>query len=499
MSKRFLHCEEIKKSFGETKALKGVSMDVYAGDIRGLLGENGSGKSTLSSIIAGVQGCDSGTMQLEDGREYTPHTMVEAQEHGISMIVQESGIILDISVAANIFVGKESRFKKYGLLDLKKMNAEAARILDKIGVGYIDPKKMAKELNMEDRKFVEIARALYDEPALLIVDETTTTLSQKGRNFLYGIMRDMAARGRSVVFISHDLDEIMGICNCATVLRDGELTANLTRDEMEINRIRELMVGRELLGSYYREDFDGSYGEEVVLKVENVTLSELVENVSLELHKGEILGLAGLTESGMHELGLAIYGEEKLLTGSISLASGKKIKNCRVALGNGIGYVSKNRDAEALVLSASIQDNITLPSLRRLAKLGYITSKSERELAVKEIKEMNIKCASEKQGVMALSGGNKQKVVFAKLLGNDTDIFILDCPTRGIDIGVKSAMYQLMYQLKKEGKSILMISEELTEVIGMSDRILFMRNGKISGELSRSADLTERTAIQYII
>lgn len=495
---RLIHCEHIFKSFGETKALRDVSLEVFRGDIRGLIGENGSGKSTISSIIAGAQPADSGTMTFME-KEHMPKTMVEAQKNGVAMVVQESGAVLGISVAANIFLGKEDRFTKAGVINNRALQRAAAEALKKIHCEDINPNAPMESLNIEGRKLVEIARAVCDDPELLIIDETTTTLSEKGRTIIYNLMREMAAANKGVLFISHDLDELMGICNAITVLRDGVIIDTLTREQMEINTMRELMVGRELSGSYYREDMDGSHSDEVALKAEQVTLSELVENQSLELHYGEILGLGGLTECGMHELGKALYGAEKILTGKITLGDGTIIKNSRVAMRNGIGYVSKNRDVEALILEATIADNVTLPSLKKLAKAGLISRRSERVISEEAIKDMNIKCTGPKQEIGALSGGNKQKVVFAKWLVNGTKIFILDCPTRGIDVGVKAAMYDLMYKLKKEGNAILMISEELPELIGMSDRILIMKDGSISGEFRREDNLTESMLIHYMI
>lgn len=498
MGERLLYCESMYKSFGETKALVDVNVEVNRGDIRGLIGENGSGKSTFSSIVAGVQPMDSGKMFFK-GQPHNPKTMVEAQASGVSMVVQESGAVLGITVAANIFLGKESRFSKGGMIHTAGMIKEAGVALAKIHADYIDPSAMMETLNFEDRKLVEIARAVYDNPELLIIDETTTTLSEKGRTIVYNLMREMAAAKKAILFISHDLDELMSICNAITVLRDGVIIDTLTQDQMEINKMRELMVGREMVGSYYRADFDGSYGEKVVLRAEQVTLYGIVENVFLELHEGEILGIGGLTECGMRELGKALYGAEKLLTGKVSLGDGTVIRNSRMAMDRGIGYVSKNRDEEALVLDASIQDNVTIPSYKKLARHGLISRKSERVLSEKAVEDMSVKCTGPAQNVNALSGGNKQKVVFAKWLANDTQIFILDCPTRGIDVGVKAAMYHLMYDLKKQGKSIIMISEELPELIGMSDRILIMKNGKISGEFNRNEALDEHQLIHYII
>lgn len=499
MSKELLlKCEHIFKSFGPTKALSDVHLEVSRGEIRGLIGENGSGKSTLSSIIAGVQPCDSGEMVFK-GENYKPHNMIEAQKKGISMVVQEQGTISNISVAANIFIGKEELFRKGIYLGIQKMNQEAQKILDQIGAGHIRAAAPINSLNFEDRKLVEIARAMYDDPEIFIVDETTTALSQKGRSIVYQIMKDMSAKGKAILFISHDLDELMSICNAITVLRDGQFIATMNKEEMNVYQMRLYMVGREISDDYYRTDMDGSFSDEVVLRAVNVTNGPVLENFSFELHKGEILGFGGLSECGMHELGRAVFGADRLLTGQIELADGTVIKHPGQAIAKGIAYVSKNRDQEAIILQDTIQNNIVLPSLPQLERAGYISPKKEKELAEEEIEALHVKCEGGEQIVNELSGGNKQKVVFAKWIGNKSDILILDCPTRGVDIGVKVAMYQLMYQLKKEGKSIIMISEELPELIGMSDRVMILKDGKLSGTFSRSSDLSEADLIHYII
>ncbi|MGI5888165.1 MAG: sugar ABC transporter ATP-binding protein [Oscillospiraceae bacterium] len=494
-----LKSKMINKSFGPTHAVADYNFEIRRGEVRGLIGENGSGKSTFTSIVAGVQQPDSGEMELL-GKKYAPKTMLDAQKNGVAMIVQEMATISDITVAANIFAGKEKRFlNKLGFIDTKAMNREAQKILDEIGASGISPSANIETLSFEDRKVVEIARAMYDSPQLLIVDETTTALPQKGRDILYQVIKDMQAKNNAVIFISHDLEELVEVCNCVTVMRDGHLIKNLSKDEMQINRMRELMVGRELVGSYFRTDWDGSFGEKVVLRAENVTDGPL-EEFSFELHEGEILGIGGLSECGIHEVGRVAFGIDKPITGKVTCEpSGVEIKNPQIAIDNSMGYVSKNRDKEALILNAPIENNIVLPSLKKLRKHGLIFPKDEKKLAQEQIKNLNIKCVSEKQYVMELSGGNKQKVVSAKWIGNDTQIFILDCPTRGIDIGVKKMMYDLLYELKKEGKSILIISEELPEVIGMSDRILILKDGHLSKEFFRSPDLTENDIIHYMV
>lgn len=494
-----LETKGIYKSFGPTRALVDVSIQVCRGEIRGLIGENGSGKSTLSSIVAGAQTADKGEM-LFKGEQYLPKGNVDAQKQGISMVVQEMGTIPGITVASNIFLGNLNQFSKSGILSISKMNKAAKKILTEIGVPEINPSMFIDKLNFEDRKIVEIARAMYTEPEILIIDETTTALAQKGRTLLYKLIDKMHKENKAVLFISHDLDELMSVCNNITVLRDGNLIDTLEKEDMSIDKMRRLMVGRELKGNYYRSDYDGSYGKEVVLDIRQATTGVNVENFSLQLHKGEILGIGGLSDCGMHEVGRVAFGIDKPLTGEVKLIKDDVlISNPQVAIRNKMGYVSKDRDKEALILNASIKDNITLPSLPKLENGFIITNKSESELANQGVDQMEIKCYSPEQRCNELSGGNKQKVVFAKWIGNGSDILILDCPTRGIDVGVKANMYQLMYQLKKEGKSILMISEELPELIGMSDRILIMKDGLIQKEFARSEELSEQDVIDYMI
>ncbi|MBQ3728176.1 MAG: sugar ABC transporter ATP-binding protein [Spirochaetales bacterium] len=495
--KPFLSAQKICKSFGPTRALVDVDVTVRRGEIRGLIGENGSGKSTFSSIVAGAQRADSGTFELE-GKPYDPKHMVDAQNHGISMIVQEMGTIGTISVASNIFIGRLEEYTKLGVVDFKTLNKKANEILADIGASDIKAETLTMRLNFEDRKIVEIARAMVCNPQLLIVDETTTALAHKGRTILYRLIKRMHDENKAVLFISHDLDELVEVCNTITVLRDGHIIDTLDKDHMQIPLMRNLMVGRELTGAYFREDYDGSYSDEVVLKAEHITYG-LLEDFSMELHKGEILGIGGLSACGMHELGKVLFGANKTLTGKVT-KGGVEITDTVVAVKNNIAYVSKERDKEGIILNASIKENVIVPSYDELSgKMGYISTKNELAMANKEADAMRIKCRNVDQRVSELSGGNKQKVVFAKWLAKDCDVFILDCPTRGIDVGVKAAMYQLIYDLKKQGKAIIMISEELPELIGMSDRMMLMKDGKISAYISRDKSVTEQTVIEHII
>ena len=492
--------KKLTKHFGPTVALNEVDFKVYRGQITGLIGENGSGKSTITSIAAGMQPATDGEMFFK-GEPHHPATMIEGAAAGIGMIVQEQGTVSGISVAQNIFLGNEGKFTRGGIVSRKKMNAEAKKALDAIGFENVDPGMPIDALNMQDRKLVEIAKVVYENPEMLVVDETTTALSQKGREIIYGIMKKMRDENKAVVFISHDLEELMEICDTLTVLRDGNLIATLTKEEMNENDIKRYMVGREMTGDYYRSDYGTPVSDEVVLKMEDVTTGTgMLMNFSMELHRGEILGVGGLSHCGMHELGRALFGEEKILEGKVTdMKTGDTITSPRGALLHGYGYESKDRDQEALVLTESIRDNILAAGYDKIQKGFFLMPKDCTEYVNRQKEALSIKCASIQQDVQYLSGGNKQKVVFGKWVGRDCDVLILDCPTRGVDIGVKAAMYQLIYKMKQEGKSIVMISEELQELIGMSDRLIILKDGHQSGEFFRSPDLSENEIINVMI
>jgi len=485
------------KTFGPVHALKGVSIKISSGDIRGLIGENGSGKSTLSAIIAGILRKDSGSMMLY-GEPYDPQNVLSAQKAGVGMVVQEMGTVSGVTVSQNLFIGKESLFTKCGIVSIRKMRAEAKKFFEGLGLGYIDPSRIIDCYNAEDRKLIEIARALYSDPDLLIIDETSSALSHKGRDLLYKIMNEFAANDKAVLFISHDLDEIMQHCSSITVLRDGELIADVEHGEWDAVQLKRLMVGRNIEGDYYRADFDGSHEDKVVLSFENVT-DNFVKDINFSLYRGEILGISGLSESGIHNIGRLAFGIDRQISGHIYVDCKDRVESPRKSIKQKMGYVSKNRDTESLVLDDSIRNNLVSPVYDRLIKKGFILPSLEKNYAQKQIDFLDIKCTDMEQIVQTLSGGNKQKVVFGRWIGANSEILILDCPTRGIDIGVKTVMYQLMYKMKKEGKSILLISEELPELLGMCDRILVIKDGRITKEFNRHKDLNEQSIIEYMI
>jgi ribose transport system ATP-binding protein len=492
-----IETRSIVKEFGIVTALNKVDTQVCRGEVLGLIGENGSGKSTLTSILAGIQPPTSGEMFFM-GKPWKPSSMTEALNNGVGMIVQESGVIAGISIAENIMLGEVNKFGKFGFLTKKPLIAEAAKALHSIGIDDIDPGLPAFTLDLQDRKIIEIAKVWAKQPEIFVVDETTTAVSQRGRKILYDLIERQRAAGKSVIFISHDIDEVMHICSRLIVLRDGDVVESLDKKDFSLDIIKQLMIGRELKGDYYRSDYDGSYQDEVVLSAQNLKGHSL-NDISFDLHKGEILGIGGMSHCGMHPLGRALFGIFQPASGKV-LAHNVLIKNVSTAIENGLGYVSKDRDTEALMLRASIRDNIVSAGLNIIAKLKiFIFPKTVKTYSKKQVDAFQIKCHSDLQFVGQLSGGNKQKVVFGKWIGVNSRILILDCPTRGVDIGIKHSMYQLMYRLKKEGMSIIMISEELAELIGMSDRLLIMKDGKIAKEFERGEKLTESQIIDYMV
>jgi len=493
-----LRAENICKSFGITKAVKNVSMSFRRGEIRGLIGENGSGKSTFCSMLCGIHTVDSGRFIL-DGEELKINSLVEANRKGISIIVQEMGTLPGLTVAENIFLGNEDRFIKCGIKNTAAMNQEADRLLEKYGFRHIRGNSMIDNYTFEDRKLVEIVRATYFDPKILVIDETTTALSQNGREELYKIMKRFREEGRTVIFISHDLSEVIEYTDTISVLRDGELIDTVDSDKVNEDDLKRLMVGRELKGRYYRTDYGEPVSDDVVLSVEGLTVPGEFEDVSFKLHKGEILGIGGLSDCGMHELGKAIFGASENRRGTVALADGTRINSICDAIKHNIAYTSKDRDNESVILNETIRNNICLPSLDKLAERGILRNKKLDRFAGKYADMIHVKMTGINQFVSSLSGGNKQKVVLARWLGRDFDIIVLDSPTRGIDVKVKADIYTLMYELKKKGKSIILISEEIQELMGMSDRILIMKDGIINGEILRSPDLSEEDFIAKMV
>lgn len=499
MSEIRLQIQDVCKTFGITKALQNVSFNINKGEVHALIGENGSGKSTLTNSLTGIYQKDSGTFIL-DGEEIHPKNQVEANNAGVSIIVQELGTLDGLTVAENIFLGHEERFVKMGIKNTNAMNREANALLKQYGFDRIKASDMVETYNFEDRKLVEIVKATYFDPKIVVIDETTTALSQEGREELYKQMNQIRDKGNTVIFISHDLPEVLRMSDTITVLRDGVYIDTVKSADIDEDGLKKLMVGREVTGHYYRADYGEKISDEVVMSVRNVTVPGQIHDISFDLHKGEILGFGGLSESGMHEIGRACFGASFDREGSVTLADGTEINDIPTAIRHSIAYTSKNRDTESVVLNQSIRENICLPSLDELAgKMHLLSDKKMKEFANKHAAEMSTKMQSVEQFVSDLSGGNKQKVVLARWIGKDSDILLLDSPTRGIDIKVKQDIYQLMDRMRKDGKSIIMISEELMELIGMCDRIIIMKDGAVSSELMRDPDMDENYLIASMV
>ncbi len=500
MSDIRLQAVDVCKSFGIIKAVQNVSIDFFKGEIHGLIGENGSGKSTLMQMLTGIYTIGSGKFIL-DGKEIHVRNQVEANNEGISIIVQELGTLSGLTVAENIFLGHEDRFVRFGIKNTNAMIREANDLLKKYGFERINAADMIDRYNFEDRKLIEIVKSTYFNPEVVVIDETTTALSQEGREELYKHMERIKSEGNTVIFISHDLPEVLDKCDRVSVLRDGVYIDTVNASDVNEDDLKKLMVGRELGEHYYREDYGEKVSDEVVLSARNITVPGVIYDVSFDLHKGEILGFGGLSECGMHEVGKAVFGASYDREGSVTLSDGTEIDSISKAIHNSIAYASKDRDNESIVINLSIGDNICLPSLDELGGSTHLLNdKKLKSFAEEQAREMTVKMVNTDQFVSELSGGNKQKVVLARWIGKNSDIIVLDSPTRGIDVKVKADIYALMDEMRKSGKSIIMISEEIMELVGMCDRIIIMKDGKNSGEeLLRDPELTENDLIAKMV
>lgn len=498
MSEEILRSENINKYFGTNHAVNNVSLSFQKGEIHGLIGENGSGKSTYVSMLAGIFPISSGKFILE-GKELNIKNQVEANRNGVSIIVQEMGTLSGLTVTDNIFLGNEDRFVKHGIKNTAAMGREAQKLLDEYGFHRINATAMIDNYDFEDRKLIEIVKATYFNPKILVVDETTTTLSQSGRDELYKHMRRLKDLGSTVIFISHDLAEVVSLTDSISVLRDGELIDTVKSGEVDEGQLKRLMVGRELSDRYYRTDYGQPVSQEVVLSAKDISVPGQLQDISFELHRGEILGIGGLSECGMHEVGKAVFGASFDRTGEVTLADGTRINSISTAIRHSIAYVSKDRDNESLVINDSIRDNVCLPSTDDLAVRHVLLKKKLSVFAEKYAKLVSVKMGGIDQFVSDLSGGNKQKVALARWLGKGSDILVLDSPTRGIDVKVKADIYALMNDMKQQGKSILLISEEILELLGMCDRVLVMKDGTFSGEFERDPALTEEDFIAKMV
>ncbi len=474
-----LKLDSIVKTFPGVRALDGVKLDIIEGEVHALCGENGAGKSTLMKIIAGAQPYTSGHIYI-DGKEVAFRNTREAEEKGIAMIYQEFNMVTELSVAENMYLGRLPK-NSFGKVDWKKLYKDAQDELDSLGL-RINAKMKVKNLSVAESQMVEIAKCLTIGAKIIIMDELTAALAEEEIKILFHIIDDLKKKGIAIIYISHRMDEIFEISDRLTVFRDGKYVATKNIEDTNYDEVVALMVGRSVDNLYPKRDYKQ---QEVVFEAKHMK-SRGVNDVSIALHKGEILGITGLLGSGTIELSKIIYGALPKESGEIYIHGEQRdCSTPRKALEAGIGFVSDDRKQEGLVLIRSIKENISMSSLKKLTKGIRLDKKQESSNIGKEIQKLNIKLSSPEQLVGKLSGGNQQKVVFAKVLEAEPEILILDEPTRGVDVGAKAEIYQIMDELTKEGKSIIIISTDLPELIGVSDRVVVMREGRTVLEISK--------------
>jgi ribose transport system ATP-binding protein len=482
----------VSKSFPGVKALSNIDLNIYPGQVHVLLGENGAGKSTLIKIISGVYSRDAGSIQLR-GQEVNFKNTRESLAAGISVIHQELSVIPDLTVAENIFLGREPKIGKSGFVDRKKMNHDAGRLLESIGV-KINPKALIRRLSNADKQMVEIARAVSQNSFLVIMDEPTSSLSEHEVEALFKVIEKLRQENVAIIYISHRLKEIARIGDTVTILRDGQLVKTVSLREIDESHMIALMVGREITQFYYKSEIPPA--NELVLEIKNYTRKGVFENVSFALRRGEILGVAGLIGAGRTEVMRAIFGADRVDSGECIL-SGKTVcfTEPQQAISAGIGLIPEDRRNQGLLLSKSVKENTSLASLFLNSNYGLINFKWESRIAADFIQMLRTKTPSASTPVKNLSGGNQQKVVIAKWLAAKSRILIMDEPTRGIDVNAKAEIYGLMKKFVEEGGSIIMVSSELPEILGVSDRILVMREGKVSGIIENQG-ATEKDILQ---
>ena len=486
-----LRAENISKSFPGVKALDNVQISIERGKVHAVLGENGAGKSTLMKILIGMLTPDSGEIYYKGERiKFT--SVHDAIKTGLSMIHQELLPFPELSIAENIFMGNEPTSKFLGWINQKEMNKSAALLMNKLGAKVRVTKAM-KELSIAEMQMAEIAKAISNKAEIIIMDEPTSALSNREVDILFGIIEELKQQGIAIIYISHKLDEILRISDTITIMRDGKHITTCDKSELDHDQLIALIVGRELSSIFDKKEINPG---EVVLSVKGLTGAKF-KAINFNVRSGEMVGIAGLMGSGRTEIVNAIYGLEKILKGEI-IVKGKKVKirSPRDAIKNSIGLVSEDRKKFGLVLTSTVKHNITISSLRKCSNGPFLNLKKENQIVDEQIQKLSIKTSSPDQIVNFLSGGNQQKIVISKVLLNDADIIIFDEPTRGIDIGAKSEIYRLMTQLVKDGKAIILISSELTEILGMSDRILVIHEGAIKVELSK-AEATQELIMKH--
>lgn len=487
MTAQLLEMKGIDKSFSEVKVLQQAQFSLESGELHALMGENGAGKSTLMKILNGIYMRDGGTVKVK-GVEQSLSSPSAALQLGIVMIHQELNLIPHLTVMENIFLGREFTFGPTKLIDWRKMKRESTRFLSQLGL-TIDPDTIVGELSVGQQQMVEIVKALSMNTEILVLDEPTAALTDKEIDALFDVIASLKKRGVGMIYISHRMEEIFRMCDRITVMRDGRYVGTERVQETNMDQIVKMMVGREIKDRFPKVDI--RLGEEK-LKVEGLSQKGILHDISFSVRAGEIVGLAGLMGAGRTELAKALFGVSKIDRGTISVG-GKAItlRKPMDAIRAGIALVTEDRKDEGLLLPMSVSDNLSMANLTTVSNLGFLSGAKEKQLSDKMMQQLLIKASSGAQPVGSLSGGNQQKVVIGKWLATKPQVFILDEPTRGVDIGAKKEIYDLMNKLASEGVAILMISSELPEVLGMSDRILVMHEGKISGHFTKEEPTQE--------
>ncbi len=485
-----LEMRGITKTFPGVKALTNVNFDVHPGEVHALVGENGAGKSTLMKILAGVYERDAGEVLLK-GKPVNFTNPRQAQLAGIVTIYQELNQVPEMSVTENIFLGSE--LERGVVLKWSEMHERAKELLAKLHLD-IDPRQPIRQLGVGQQQMVEVAKALHQKADLIIMDEPTSSLSIREINDLFAIVKELKEAGVAIVYISHHLEETFAITDRITVLRDGQHVATKSTRELNIDGLVRLMVGRDLSEKYPKEIM--ARGEEV-LRVEDLNRAGVLSDICFTAYAGEVLGIAGLVGAGRTELARAVFGADLIDSGKFFVKGQPvKIGSPNDAIQHGIGLLTEDRKQQGLFLQMSVRDNIVMAVLKRLTKGLRTDQRRETDLAQRYIDGMNIKASSQDQLAINLSGGTQQKVVLGKWMSTEPRVLIFDEPTRGIDVGAKVEIYKMMNELAKQGVAIIMISSELPEILGMSDRILVMRGGRIRGELSR-AEATEEKIMEF--
>jgi len=489
-----LQVRHLTKSFGGVKALDDVQFDLRIGEVHALMGENGAGKSTLMKILIGMLKPDAGTITFE-GSSLQNCDVNEIMQKGISMIHQEMLVIPELTVAQNIFLGRESTHWFPNWLDDEAIDKKAQLLLSQMGIN-IEVTTQMKYLSVAEMQMVEIAKAISNNAKVIIMDEPTSAISDKEVTTLFKIIRELKAKGVAIIYISHKMEEIYAIADTITVLRDGRYIATKPSVELDKKSLIALMVGRELSDLFPPQT--ATKGN-VLLSVRNLSSKGKFSAINFEVKAGEVLGIAGLMGAGRTEIARAIYGLDAFDTGEIFVKGQKVvITSPQDALKNGIGYVSEDRKGLGFIPNMSVKHNISLGSLARYTKIGFVQTQKEQIIVTQTVKDLKIKTATINQKVAQLSGGNQQKVVIGKLLLSNPEIIILDEPTRGIDIGAKFEIYKLINELTAKGKAVVMISSELPEILGMSDRVLVLSKGNQTALLSKE-EATQENIMRYAI